>query len=156
MARRITNITGTLSKARTCKVQAEPGQEDLYRVISPSGETYYCDVRDLTCTCPRQEWITDQNGYVNLCSHVQAALIFHFLHEGYWLVGRAEDADVGHLKRRIVTPVLDGYDHGDGVKFTARLIDEDLAARHLARMGEGPTPDQAEAIAALEYEFGIC
>lgn len=136
MARKITSIKPLMDKARACKVKYLGGH--LYNVTSvTSGETYLVDIGSFICTCPRQLWITDENDFVNACSHVQAALIYRWLEKGYWLVSRGEEADVKHLKRKVVRMHSFRTDAAsDGVYFTARRIPQNRVKRNLERMQE--------------------
>ncbi len=134
MARKITSIRPLLEKARQCKVQ-RTSMRDVYDVISStSGENYRVDLRLFTCTCPRQTYIGPANGFVNSCSHVQAAFIYKQLRAGYWLVARAESEDVCNLKRKAVHFAKVGKLDADGVKFTARKINPERARQALERM----------------------
>lgn len=137
MAYKIQKIRELLDKARHCGV-VDLGN-DLYQVTSPtSGEVYQVDVFQASCTCPRQQWITEHNGYVNACSHVQAAFIFSWLQKGYWLVARkAGSANLLHYKRKIVLHAIDPENLGDdGVIFTARQVPSHRIQNHLARMAK--------------------
>jgi hypothetical protein len=135
MTRRITSIQPLLEKARACKVVHVRG--NIYRVTSPtSNERYWVNLRDYSCTDPRQEYIGEENNYINACSHVQAALIYRELHEGYWLVARAEDEDVRHYHQKLYPMHRMGNEiaGGDGVIFTGRRIPPGRARRHIERM----------------------
>lgn len=139
MAYKIKSIRFTLNKARLHQVKELDYGRGWYEVTScNSGNTYLVDLKDIRCQCDRDEWITEENGHVNHCSHVQAALIYRALKAGYWIVARAEEADVSHLKRKVVTLRAPGRDHGDGVKWTARKIDTKRAKAKLRQIEKGP------------------
>ena len=137
MAYKIKSYRKILEKARRCQVEHLGGR--TYRITSPtSGREYVVNTNFLRCECDRDEWIGQENGHVNLCAHVQAALIYEWLELGYWLVARAEDADVANLKRKLVEAKLADQAHGDGVKFTARRVTNVVAEAKLARFEAGP------------------
>ncbi len=139
MAYPIKSVRFTLEKARRHQVVTVDEKLGRYSVTScNSDETYVVSLAHGRCECPRDEWITEDNGLVNHCSHIQAALIYRALKRHRWLVARAEKANVDHLKREVVTLTKAGFDHGDGVKWTARLIDPQVAQAKLERIEAAP------------------
>ena len=139
MAFKINSLQDLLIKARNCKVKDLP-DDGWYDVTSPrAGDIYRVDLNEYACTCPRQDWVTEANGYINACSHVQAALIFDCLKVNYWLVARAADEDVSHLHRKAIDLIryfggMAKFINGDGVKFTAREITAKAAQAKLVAM----------------------
>ena len=116
MAHKIISIKELQIKSRNHRVQPSD-YEGIYTVTScTSGRAYRVDLQLKQCSCKRQVFIGRRNDYTNACSHVQAAFIFWALDNGYSLVARAADENVGHLHRKAVDNLK-----GDGVKFTARL-----------------------------------
>lgn len=139
MAYPIKSVRFTLEKARRHQVKEIDAKRGLYEVTScNSNEVYLVSLFHGRCECPRDEWIDLWNGYVNHCSHVQAALIYWALKHNYWLVARAERADVNQLKRKVLYLHKPGYKFGDGVKWTARKIDPQLARRKLRQIEGEP------------------
>jgi hypothetical protein len=140
MAYKIKAIRYTLEKARRCQVLEIDRAAGLYDVTSGnSGNTYRVDLHAVRCECPRQEWIGEENGHVNHCAHVQAAFIYRALKANYWLVGRSEKADLSKLNRKVVVLQKRNQLHGDGVKWTARKINEAEAKAKIQRFENGPT-----------------
>lgn len=137
MTWKIKSIQPLMEKARACKVK-QVGAYEYQVTSSTSGETYLVNTNAFICTCPRQQWITEDNDFVNACAHVQAALIFEYLQKGYWLVSRGEEENTKSLKRKIVrmTKLFSDEPASDGVYFTARLIPQKRAKKHLKRMRE--------------------
>ena len=139
MAYKIKSIRFTLEKARRHQVKELDERHGRYEVTScNSNEVYQVSLRWVRCECPRDEWIDLQNGYVNHCSHIQAALIHRALKNGYHIVARAETANVDNLKRKVVTLKLQDQDHGDGVKWTARKISPERALAKIERIEASP------------------
>ena len=135
MTWKIKNIKPKMHKARACKVKPV-GNCEYVVTSSTSGEKYLVNTNAFICTCPRQMWITSENDFVNACAHVQAALIFEWLGRGYWLVSRGEEDKTKHLKRKIVrmTKLFSDEPASDGVYFTARVIPQTRAVKHLVKM----------------------
>ncbi len=140
MAYPIKSVTFTQEKARRHQVREIDARNLRYEVKScNSDEVYIVSLAHRRCECPRDEWITpEHNGDVNFCSHVQAALIYWALKHGYWLVARAETADVARLKRKVLNLKKEGFDHADGVKWTARKIEREKAQAKLERIENAP------------------
>lgn len=138
MAYKIKRVRRVLEKARRNGVSRL--REGVYLVTSAtSGQKYVANLNLMKCTCERQQYIGERNGYVNACSHIQAATIHRWLEQGYHLVARATDDDVRHLHRKVVYLSTegslvdeDGQPISDGVKFTARVEAnaEDKRERH--------------------------
>ncbi|MHC4240402.1 MAG: hypothetical protein ACYSUC_11750 [Planctomycetota bacterium] len=139
MAYKIKAIRFTLEKARRHQVIEVNADKGRYEVTSAnSGNTYQVSLQDIRCTCDRDQYIGKDNGFVNHCSHVQAAFIYRALKADKWLVARNEDADVSNLKRQVVVLRQKGQGHGDGVKWTARKIDKDKAQAKIEQFEKGP------------------
>ena len=117
MAHTIKNLGKVFAKAQTHEVIRVSGVR--YDVISSvSGEKYFVNLADngyVTCTCPRQLYIgLQRNGGQNMCSHVQAAIIFELAETGVSLTPRTSNEDLSKLHRQIVDM------GGDNVVFSAR------------------------------------
>ena len=139
MAYKIKSIRFTIEKARRHQVLEVNADFGRYEVTSAnSGNTYDVSLEDVRCTCDRDQYIGKDNGFVNHCSHVQAAFVYRALKAVKWLVARNENADVSYLTRQVVVLRQKGQAHGDGVKWTARKIDADKAQAKIKQFEEGP------------------
>lgn len=113
MAKQIKNITKIYTEALTLSVDIL----DADRVHVSSGENVYIvNTNSCRCTCPRDEFIDDENGMVNACKHVMAALIAKWKLMGFDAVPFPADSE------EATKLFVDDSLKGDGVVLVLRAM----------------------------------